>query len=436
MGAPVGRASDQAEVAARNPTGPSAVGADSTGRPRPLQPSPEAAGAAAGHRWRARLLSFGPVPRILPLTPAVDLTTRRTQVRFRSRLRRPGDHIFTLDLYSHLRERHPETHVGWWRFELPPGECDNTIGVDLTSIGPGSLWRETPMGREAAVDCWSNPEYVFDPIIGIQLVLRDAGGRVLENRFVAGKIADPEVLRSYYHRVHSGEGYTPVEPFLFELHAAMLRRLERLFLEHVPAGGRVLDAGCGRSLFTEIRPRWPLAVVAADVEHELLLSRRRLFPEVGWVVGDAHPLAFRERSFDALFAGELIEHLPDPRPALLEFGRVLRPGGTLILTTPNRLRLANVVDRSERPYSPDHLSELSYDELRALLNESGFEVVVATGLHLELLLNWLSRAPKLDRLQRRWNRPWAVPLMRLLLAAGALAPRYCLDLIFVARKRG
>ena len=43
--------------------------------------------------------------------------------------------------------------------------------------------------------------------------------------------------------------------------------------------------------------------------------------------------------------------------------------------------------------------------------------------------------PKLDRLQRGWNRPWAVPLMRVLLAAGALAPRYSLDLIFVARRR-
>ena len=74
-----------------------------------------------------------------------------------------------------------------------------------------------------------------------------------------------------------------------------------------------------------------------------------------WLVADAHPLPFRDAAFDALFAGELIEHLPDPRPALAEFRRVLRPGGALILTTPNRLRLANLADGSERPYSPDHL---------------------------------------------------------------------------------
>jgi SAM-dependent methyltransferase len=295
------------------------------------------------------------------------------------------------------------------------------------------VWIDGPQGREAAVDSWSNPGYVFDPVLGIQLVLRRQG-RVVENRFVAGTVADPEVLRSYYHRVHAGHGYTPAEPFLFELHAAMLRRLERLFLAHIAPGARVLDAGCGRSLFTEIERAWPFTIVAADVDLDLLRSRKAEHPEVRWAVGEAHPLPFRTAAFDALFAGELIEHLADPGAGVAEFRRVLRPGGTLILTTPNRLRLANLVDRSERPYSPDHLSELSYDEARALMRGRGFEILDETGLHLELLLNWFSPLPKLDVLQRAWNRSWAVPLMRVLLAAGALAPRYALDLVFVARR--
>ena len=372
--------------------------------------------------------------RIQPLTPTIDLSARRATLRFRSRVKGAARHVFTLDLYSHLRERHPETHLGWWRFALPEGEAETAIGVDLTAIGPDSLWKQTSAGREPALDSWSNPEYVFDPIVGIQLVLRSEHGRVLENRFVTGKVADPDVLRAYYHRTHASHGYTPVEPFLFELHAAMLRKLEPLFLRHIPRGGRVLDAGCGRSLFTEIRPDWPFSIVAADIDLDLLASRKAGFPQVRWAVADAYPLAFRDSSFDALFAGELVEHLPDPRPGVAEFRRVLRPGGILILTTPNRLRLANLADGSERPYSPDHLSELSYDEVRGLLQAEGFEVLHATGLHLELMLNWLSPQPKLDRLQRRWNRPWAIPLMRALLAAGGLAPRYAVDLLFVARK--
>jgi SAM-dependent methyltransferase len=373
--------------------------------------------------------------RILPLTPTVDLTTRRGTLRFESRLRRADRYLLAVDLYSHLRERHPETHLGYWVFPLPEGVALTTIGLDFTTIGPASVWKETAGGRQPAVDSWHNPDYVFDPVVGIQLVLRTREGRVVENRFVAAKVTDPAVLRSYYHRVHAGHGYTPTEPFLFELHAAMLRKLERIFLDEIPQGSRVLDAGCGRSLFTEIRPDWSFMIVAADVEHALLCERQREFPTVRWVVAGAHPLPFRDEAFDAVFAGELIEHLVDPRHGLAEFNRVLHGGGVLILTTPNRLRLANVVDRSERPYSPDHLSEVSYDEAHALLGEAGFEVEQASGLHLELMLNWGSSQPKLDRLQRRWNRRWAVPLMRALLAAGALAPRYSLDMIFVARKK-
>jgi SAM-dependent methyltransferase len=215
----------------------------------------------------------------------------------------------------------------------------------------------------------------------------------------------------------------------------MLRRLDRIFRQYIPQGSRVLDAGCGRSLFTEIRARWPFMLVAADVEHALLCERRAEFRHVQWVAASAAPLPFRSESFHALFAGELIEHLLDPRQGVAEFRRVLQPRGLLVLTTPNRSRLANVVDGSQRPYSPDHLSELSYDEVQALLAEEGFDVLEATGVHLELLLNWLSPLPKLDRLQRQWNRPWAVPLMRALLPVGALLPQYALDLIFVARKR-
>jgi SAM-dependent methyltransferase len=373
------------------------------------------------------------LPRVIPLTPVVDLTTRRGSFRVRTRLADAAAHVFAVDVYSHLRESHPETHAGYWVFPLPEGEAEVAFNVDFTSIGPRSVWMESGGRRVEAVDSWSNPEYVFDPVLGIQLVLR-RDGRVVENRFVAGKVADPEVLRSYYRRVHAGHGYTPSEPFLFELHAAMLRRLEKLFLAHIAPGARVLDAGCGRSLFTEIGRSWPFSIVAADVDHDLLRSRKRAHPEVRWVVGDAHPLPFATASMDALFAGELVEHLPDPAAGVAEFRRVLKPGGTLILTTPNRLRLANRVDRSERPYSPDHLSELSYDEARELLSRGGFELVSSTGVHLELLLNWGSAMPKLDRLQRRWNRPWAVPLMRACLALGALAPRYSLDLIFVARR--
>src|SRR5438093_10350872 len=116
--------------------------------------------------------------RILPLTPASELTPRGGTLRFESRLRDADRYLLAVDLYSHLRESHPETHLGYWVFALPEGVALTTIGLDFTTIGPASVWKETAGGRQPAVDLWHNPHYVFDPVVGIQLVLRTREGRV------------------------------------------------------------------------------------------------------------------------------------------------------------------------------------------------------------------------------------------------------------------
>lgn len=372
-----------------------------------------------------------------PITTTVDLSNRQARIDVVSRVKRADEYILVVDMYSYLREKHPDTHIGFWVFEAPPGNQNFSIDVDLTEIGPNSVRLVVGGGGQAPVDSWTNPGYSWDPIVGIQLVRRlRSTNTVVESHVVTGKVPTTEVLKEHYGHIHLDHGYTPAthEPFLWRLHARVLRQLEKTFLSYIPQGGRVLDAGCGRSLFTEIRPDWPFTVVAADVEEPLIRQRRAAFPAHHWAVGSALPLPFRSQAFDALFAGELIEHLSDPADALAEFRRVLRPGGILILTTPNRRRLANVVDGSDRPISPDHLSELSYDELHELLRSSGFVVRRSSGLHLELMINWLSPLPKLDRLQRQWNRSWAIPLMEILFSAGRLFPRFSVDMMFVASR--
>ena len=69
--------------------------------------------------------------RITPLEPVVDLPTRRGRLRFKSRIEGADRHVFAVDLYSHLREKHPETHVGYWVFRLPEGEAESTIGIAM-----------------------------------------------------------------------------------------------------------------------------------------------------------------------------------------------------------------------------------------------------------------------------------------------------------------
>ena len=122
----------------------------------------------------------------------------------------------------------------------------------------------------------------------------------------------------------------------------------------------MLDVGCGRSLFSEIDVDFPFTVVAGDLEHAGVWARAGEVPEQHWLVFDAAQVPFADRQFDALFAGEIIEHMSDVPATLAEWHRVLKPGGIVIITTPNRERFLSVADRCLRPYSEDHLSEVSY----------------------------------------------------------------------------
>ncbi|MBL7160313.1 MAG: class I SAM-dependent methyltransferase [Candidatus Aenigmarchaeota archaeon] len=90
------------------------------------------------------------------------------------------------------------------------------------------------------------------------------------------------------------------------------------------------------------------------------------------VKADATHMPFKDRTFDSLLAGELIEHLERPELFLKEGRRVLRRKGVLVITTPNRKSLINRVFRSYE--KPAHLSLFSKGELFSLLGKYGFLV--------------------------------------------------------------
>jgi ubiquinone/menaquinone biosynthesis C-methylase UbiE len=79
-------------------------------------------------------------------------------------------------------------------------------------------------------------------------------------------------------------------------------------------------------------------------------------------------LPFGDSSFDLVLCAETIEHVRDVQLLLSEIRRVLRPGGTLALTTPAHLPLGRRPD----PLSP-HLRFFTRRSLRRLLDELGFE---------------------------------------------------------------
>jgi 2-polyprenyl-3-methyl-5-hydroxy-6-metoxy-1,4-benzoquinol methylase len=157
----------------------------------------------------------------------------------------------------------------------------------------------------------------------------------------------------------------------------------RFLLDGVRPGERVLDVGCGEGRFAAELARAGVEVVAIDVAEEPLRRARELYPELDLrLVGGAGGWPAPDAGFDAVWAGEVIEHVADTAAWLSQLRRTLRPGGRLLLSTPahgplRRLRLAI----SERAFADhfdplgDHLHFYTRRMLARLLEEFGFERV-------------------------------------------------------------
>lgn len=108
------------------------------------------------------------------------------------------------------------------------------------------------------------------------------------------------------------------------------------------AGEEVLDIGCSQGLASILLGREGRRVTGIDARQAAIaFAEERLAAEepvvrdrVHFLLGEAQSLPFDDACFDTVLMGELLEHLIDPRPVLREARRVLRQGGSLVLTTP------------------------------------------------------------------------------------------------------
>lgn len=150
-----------------------------------------------------------------------------------------------------------------------------------------------------------------------------------------------------------------------------------LFGAAIGRGKRVLDLGCRSGALTRHFLEGN-EVVGLDVDRAALAKAEAFGIEP--VYADVEdPLPFENGSFDAVVAGELLEHLRFPDALLAEIRRVLRPGGVIVGSVPNAFRLQGrlkfLLGRAPED-DPTHLHMFSPTALRALL--SSFEDVRLT----------------------------------------------------------
>lgn len=142
--------------------------------------------------------------------------------------------------------------------------------------------------------------------------------------------------------------------------------LVREFLGDI-RGLRVLEVACGRGGFVRQLARAGARVTGCDFSAAALrIAVTKVRPsseENGALIvqGDAQRLPFADGSFDLLVSCETIEHLPQVENAVKEFHRVVRPGGRLLLTTPNYFNFMGLYEIYAKFRHPDRLLDQPFD---------------------------------------------------------------------------
>lgn len=144
---------------------------------------------------------------------------------------------------------------------------------------------------------------------------------------------------------------------------------------------RILDLGCGDGFMTaEIENTWPNArVCGLDYSLPSIQAAVRRCRRVEFAVADACAPPYLDGVFDLVVCNNIWEHVPDPLALLRAISRVLRPRGVVVITTPNRYRLTNLLralfGRRVTFMSQHHVTEYSIGQVEEQLRYGGFEVL-------------------------------------------------------------
>jgi len=213
----------------------------------------------------------------------------------------------------------------------------------------------------------------------------------MKDKINTTKVYGKEIV-SYFDSVAKDRNYVFSNDKIIEYEQKMR---SKAVLEMLKAESEdfVLDLGCanGRDLI-ELSGRGVNNFLGVDISPEMIAEAKREFVlrsiDTNKVeVGDAVKLDFGDNVFDKLIASEVIEHIPNVSDAIKEMNRVLKPGGKLVISTPNKkswygfdrliykflLGLSGKKDR--HPYD----EWKTFSEVKGLLDENGFKIIEIKG---------------------------------------------------------
>ncbi|HUP27666.1 MAG TPA: class I SAM-dependent methyltransferase [Chloroflexia bacterium] len=199
---------------------------------------------------------------------------------------------------------------------------------------------------------------------------------------VTNPVPDEAKMARYYPSTYYGQGrrFMPVVEWLLNT----LYNTRAANIEGHQQPGRVLDIGCGRGLLLDkLRSRgWEPHGTELSEEAAAFARDSLKLPVTTETIERA---GFPSNRFDLVILWHVLEHVRSPRETLREVGRILKPGGTLLVAVPN-------FGSWEARWSkqgwfhldvPRHLTQFTYRSLEEALQQAGMTVDTANYLSLE-----------------------------------------------------
>ena len=134
----------------------------------------------------------------------------------------------------------------------------------------------------------------------------------------------------------------------------------------------ILDMGCGTGWLSSILANHG-PTTAVDLAEGVIATAKTRYPEVKFLAGDIMQMTLPPQYFDVVVSQEVIAHVTDQAAYLDRAAQTLKPGGYLIITTPNKY----IIDRGNffPPQPPEHIENwLSMRKLKRLLRPN-FQVL-------------------------------------------------------------
>lgn len=146
-------------------------------------------------------------------------------------------------------------------------------------------------------------------------------------------------------------------------------------IESFKKSGKILDVGIGTGLFLRLAKKHGWQTFGVDASNYAYNRVRKYGHKL--FKGDLEDVDFENNLFDAINMRHVIEHIPDPKKALIKAYKILKPGGIICIATPDSFGFHAKIFGKDWPHLslPYHLHFFSKNSLSKLVEDSGFEVL-------------------------------------------------------------